>query len=342
MTAFATSVLTTLLVACTSGGGHSAAPPLFGSPQKVMPTAVYGLRSALDLVPDIPDGYAQYTNWSRLGHPTANDPNIPAFAGELRTDDLQLQQDLGIRSTGADWEVDVSHPRVPAMVVLHYSSDLSGLPRKLTAFGYRRNGPLLIRPLGGTHMWTYTFQNLGIDPRRHLLIGGQDATMVRTVLTGPSHPLSHDEALEPLLTSAQSQLGDVATAATAIGGSACLPLVNAIGKNVSPVVLMNVRKRLPGTFTRPQAELTALAHATDTTAIDALTFPRQSLATANEPSRAGSIRFFSGLQDGNPGEIQVAGSTVTGRILTFDLRAQQSRDFMPIVRNGTLGADVCP
>lgn len=332
------AALAALASCSSSGGGQAATPP---SPS-VRPAPATGLESAFDLVPDISSGYAQYTNWSMLGHPAAGDPGVVSFASTLRSDDPQLQQDLGIRSTAADWEVDVSRPRTPAMVVLHFSSSLAGVADRLPQFGYHRSGTLLTGRPDSTHMWTYAFKNVGIDLRRHLLVAGLDATLIRTVLAGPSRPLGHNDALEPLLTSAQAKLGDVATAATAVGTSACLPLANAVGHNVTPAALATIRKRLPGTFTHPQAELTALAHPTDTTAIDALAFPSESLAKANQPSRTGSIRLFSGLDDGNPGEIQVAASSVSGRILTFDLTAQQPRNFMTGVEYGTLGSNICP
>jgi hypothetical protein len=259
------------------------------------------LASALDLVPDMPDGSALFTDWSLLGHPPKADANTVAFAGQLRSVDDQLQRDLGIRSTNAQWELDMTRAHQPPVVLLSYSAptDLSDLPGKLTHFGYHADGPLLTRTIdAGTidqeHMWMFGLRNVGIDPARRLLVAGSDAAAVRTVLSAPNRPtghlLGHAGPVAPLLALASTRLGRIATASTAVGSAACVSPANLVGKQPTPLMLAAVRKQFTGTFTRPQAEIIALANPAATTALDALTFPDQGTARANQPGRSAAAR----------------------------------------------------
>src|SRR5215469_8830680 len=106
------------------------------------------LASAMDLVPDMADGYAMYTDWSMLGHQHRNGADTASFAGELLADDDQLQRDLGIRSTYAQWELDVTRVGRPPLVVLGFGrhADLSGLAGRLTQLGYHADGSILTGP----------------------------------------------------------------------------------------------------------------------------------------------------------------------------------------------------
>jgi hypothetical protein len=74
-----------------SGGGTSARGRAAGQ----LPIRASDLASALDLVPDMADGYAMYTDWSMLGHQDRNGADTASFAGELLAGDDQLQRDLG-------------------------------------------------------------------------------------------------------------------------------------------------------------------------------------------------------------------------------------------------------
>jgi hypothetical protein len=49
-------------------------------------------------------------------------------------------------------------------------------------------------------------------------------------------------------------------------------------------MLAALRKLFTGTFTRPQAEMTALPDPAGTTALDALTFPDQGIARVGGPT----------------------------------------------------------
>src|SRR5258708_2147625 len=93
-------------IGCSSRGPSPGGPSSRGTGAGQLPIHASGLASALDLVPDMPDGYAMYTDWSMLGHQDRNDADTASFAGELLPDDDQLQRDLGIRSAYAQWELD--------------------------------------------------------------------------------------------------------------------------------------------------------------------------------------------------------------------------------------------
>src|SRR5258708_31887310 len=121
-------------------GGASAR----GGAAGPLPVRAAGLASALDLVPDMPDGYAMYTDWSMLGHQDRNNADTASFAGELLADDDQLQRDLGIRSAYAQWELDVMRAGRPPLVVLGFGrhTDLAGLAGRLTRLGYHADGSI--------------------------------------------------------------------------------------------------------------------------------------------------------------------------------------------------------
>jgi hypothetical protein len=103
-----------------------------------------------------------------------------------------------------------------------------------------------------------------------------------------------------------------------------------------------VRKRLPGRFTPPQAEITALASPTAKTAVDAMTFPDHGTARANQRSRLAASKVLTGLALGDPAEVRVTSTAVTGRVLRFKLTARQPRDFLQLVLYNDLGVDICP
>jgi hypothetical protein len=175
----------------------------------MIPIEGSGLASALDLVPDMPNGYALFTDWSMLGHGDRADAKTAVFADQLLTVDDVLQQDLGIRSTNADWELQVWQPGRPPTAVLHYDArtDLTSLPGKLTRFGYKPDGAVLTGSPDPARIWTVRLRNIGIDPGKHLLVGGADATAVRSLLAGSDRSLGHADAVIPLLASASASLG---------------------------------------------------------------------------------------------------------------------------------------
>lgn len=326
----------------TSAGGTSA----HGRAAGQLSIHASGLASALDLVPDMPDGYAMYTDWSMLGHQDRNGADTASFAGELLADDDQLQRDLGIRSTYAQWELDVTRVGRPPLVVLGFGrhTDLSGLAGRLTRLGYHADGSIFTGPASYNpgRIWAIALRNIGIDSRRHLLVGGPDGGAVRSVLAGPAHPLGHASAVIPLLALASARLGRIATASTTVGSMACVRLTALIGMHATPEMLAVLRKRLPGTFTPPQAEITALASPTDKTALDAMTFPDHGTARANQRSRLAASKVLTGFALGDPAEVRVTGTAVTGRVLRFKLTAGQPRDFPELVLYSDLGVDVCP
>jgi len=304
------------------------------------------LASALDLVPDMPDGYALYTDWSMLGHQDRNDADTASFAGALLAGDDQLQRDLGIRSTDAQWELDVTRAGRPPLVVLGFGrhTDLSAIAGRLTRLGYHADGSIFTGPASSSpgRIWAIALRNIGIDSRRHLLAGGPDAAAVRSVLAGPAHPLGHASAVIPLLALASARLGRIATASTTVGSVACVRLTALIGLHATPEAVAVVRKRLPGRFTPPQAEITALASPTAKTALDAMTFPDQGIARANQRSRLAASTVLTGLALGDPAEVRVTSAAVTGRVLRFRLTAGQPRDFPKLVLYNDLGVDICP
>jgi hypothetical protein len=330
------------LSGCSAGGGPSATMPS-GTPAGGG-AVVRGsdLASALDQVLDIRDGYVFYADWSMLGR-----QKTASFAGGLVDFDDQMQRDLGIRSTDARWELAVQRLHGPPVEVLSYDlhTDLSGLAAKLTRLGYRAEGSILTGPTGQVsqeHMWMIPLRNIGIDPGRHLLFGSSDAAAVRSLVAVPSHPLGRAESVVPLLAQVAARQGRTATAAIAVGSAACVPLNRIIDKgNATPTQLAAVRQYFRGTFTPPQAEITAMAGPTDTTALAALTFPDQRSAQANQAARSAAFQTFSRIA-GDANEVRATGSAVTGRVLSFDLTAKQPEAVRQRVMGSTLGVDLCP
>jgi hypothetical protein len=352
----ALTVAATTLIGCSSSGRSSGGMSANGASAGgtsargraagQLPIRASGLASALDLVPEMPDGYAMYTDWSMLGHQDGNSADTASFAGALLAGDDQLQRDLGIRSTYAQWELDVTRAGRPPLVVLGFGrhTDLSGLAGRLTRLGYHADGSIFTGPASYSpgRIWAIALRNIGIDSRRHLLVGGRDPAAVRSVLAGPARPLGHASAVIPLLALASARLGRIATASTAVGSVACVGLTALIGLRATPEAVAVVRKRLPGTFTPPQAEITALPSPTAKTALDAMTFPGHGTARANQRSRLAASKVLTGLALGDPAEARVTSTAVTGRVLRFNLTAGQPRDFPQLVLNNDLGVDICP
>jgi hypothetical protein len=264
----------------------------------------------------------------------------------LLPDDDQLQRDLGIRSTYAQWELDVTRVGRPPLVVLGFGrhTDLSGLARRLTRLGYHADGSIFTGPASYSlgRIWAIALRNIGIDSRRHLLVGGRDAAAIRSVLARPAHLLGHASAVIPLLALASARLGRIATASTTVGSAACVRLTALIGPRATPQEVAVLRKRLPGTFTPPQAEITALASPTAKTALDAMTFPGHGTARANQRSRLAASKVLTGFALGDRAEVRVTSTAVTGRVLWFKLTAGQPRDFPELVVYSDLGVDICP
>jgi hypothetical protein len=102
-------------------------------------------------------------------------------------------------------------------------------------------------------------------------------------------------------------------------------------------MLAALRRQFKGTFTRPQAEITAIGDSAGTTALDALTFPDQAAARANQAGRSAAVKVFN-VND--PNGIRVTDSTVTGRVLSFTLAAGQPHGIEQRVLYNTLGVDV--
>jgi len=329
------------LIGCAPGGRLSGGAPLGGVGRVVYraPVNSSALASALDLIPGVPDAYVMFTDWSMLGHLRGKDPHTASFAGQLRSVDDVLQRDLGIRSTSADWEVDMWQPRRPLTVVLRFDrhTDLAGLAGKLTKLGYHADGPIFTGSPDQLRMWTFPLRNIGIAADRQLLVGGGDAAAVRSVLAGSGSPLGHADSVAPLLALATARLGRIATASVVIGSGACVRLAD-LFRLGTPAMIAVLRKQFTGTFTRPQAEITALSDPAGTTALDALTFPDQGAARANEAGRSAAAAVLNGR---NPDGIRVAHSAVTGRMLSFTLTAGQPDDFVQAVLGNSLGVDVC-
>ena len=325
-----------------SGGGTSARGGAAGQ----LPVRASGLASALDLVPDMADGYARYTDWSMLGHQDTNGADTAWFAGELLAGDDQLQRDLGIRSACALWELDVTRAGRPALVVLGFGrhADLSGLAGRLTRLGYHADGSIFTGPASYSpgRIWAIALRTIGIDSRRHLLAGGRDAAAVWSVLAGPARPLGHASAVISLLALASARLGRIATASATVGPVACVRLTALIGLRATPDAVAVLRRRLPGTFTPPQAEITALASPAAKTALDAMTFPGHGTARASQRSRLAASKVLTGLALGDPAEVRVSSTAVTGRVLRFKLGAGQPRDFPQLLLYSDLGVDICP
>jgi hypothetical protein len=288
------------------------------------------------------DAYVMFTDWSLLGHHAAKSQDAAPFAGELAWYDDSLRRDLGIRSTNADWEIDVWQPRRAATVVLHYGrhTDLAGIAGKLTRLGYHANGSIFTGPYDQRRMWTVSMRNIGIDPDRGLVVGGPDATAVRSVLSRSVLPLGYQNSVTPLLTLAAARLGHIATASIVVGSGACVSLREMLGMRATPMMIAVLRKSFPGTFTRPQAEIAAQADPAGLTALDALSFPDQRTAQANKAARTAAGKKMSTF-DGYGNAIRLTGSTVTGRVLGFTMTATQPHAFVRRVLYNTLGVDIC-
>jgi hypothetical protein len=351
VTAAVLAALTTTVafVGCSSGGtgsspvwvGSSSLASSGSTESSHAPVGSTSVAWALDLVPEMPAGGVFYTDWSALGHQHRPGPTTTSFAGLLLSNDDSLHHDLGIRSTDAQWEVDVERPNQPPVVLLGFGehSDLSGLADKLTRFGYRAHDSLFTGTVNPSRMWTITLPNIGIDPGRHLLVGGRDVTAIRSVLAGRVNPLGREDAVMPLLELASAKLGHIGTAYVSVGSMACVQLSDLIRVG-TPQILDALRKHFPGTFNPPQAEITALANPTDKTALDALTFTDKNTAQANEVSRSAALKTLTALD--RPDTVRLTSSTVTGRVLSFSLTAQQPDEFRQRILAQTLGVDLCP
>src|SRR5258708_21143977 len=192
----------------------------------------------------------------------------------------------------------------PPLVVRGFGrpTDLAGLAGRLTRLGYHADGSIFTGTASFSpgRIWATALRNIGIDSRRHLLVGGPDAAAVRSVLAGPAHPLGHASAVIPLLALASARLGRIATASTTVGSVACVRLTALIGLHATPEAVAVLRKRLPGTFTPPQAEITALASPTAKTALDAMTFPDHRTARANQRTRLAASKALPSLALASP------------------------------------------
>lgn len=185
---------------------------------------------------------------------------------------------------------------------------------------------------------TSPLRNIGVDADRQLHAGGPDATAVRSVLAGSGTPLGYAGSVTPLLALAAARLGRIATASIAVGSGACVTVTRLLGLRATRAQVAALRKQFTGTFTRPQAEITALDGPAATTALDALTFSDQGAARANKASRAAAAKVVNWP---NPNGIRVTSSTVTGRVLSFVLAARQPQDFVQGVLGSALGVDIC-
>ena len=349
-TGLVSAVLTTLAVAsasvgCSASGASStAASATSGEAAGQAVIHESALTSALDLIPDMRNGNVMYTDWSMLGHQDPNHQETASFAGGFLDVDNVLQRDLGIRSTDAQWELDVDPPSGAPLFVLGFGSraDLSGLAGKLTRLGFHADGPIFIGPHDPAGLMADHIFNIGIDPGRHLLAESADMTAIRSVLTAPAHPLGDDSKITPLLTLAPARLGRIATASIAVGPAACVQPARLLGLHATRAQLAAFRKLFHGTFTPPQAEITALAGLADTTALDALTFPDQRTAQANRAGRADAAKVAGAPVLGDSAGITVTGASVTGRVLSFDMTAMEPHAFPELVVGSGLGVDLCP
>ena len=342
--ALAALAVTTPLFGCSTGGGLSDGAPPGGSggvaDQALAHTSV--LASALDVIPDLPNVSVSFTDWAMLGHRAPADTYADPFASALVGTDIAMKKDLGFGTTSADWEIDLwpAGGRAGTFVLgLDRHTDLAGLAGKLARFGYRANGPILTGAWDQRHLWTLGLRNIGIDAGRRLLVGGPDASAVRSVLAGSGSPLGHDGSVTPLLALAAARLVRIATALVVVGSGACIGIPGLLGHRASPAQIEFLRKQFTGTFTRPQAEITALKDSASPTAVDALTFPGHHAAQANKASRTAAANKLNLLDAGG---IWVTGAAVTGRALGFTLAAGQRNDIMQAVRSDRLGVDVCP
>lgn len=342
-------VLTTLAVASTLIGcssGNTSSTGTSGADGQAVGQAVNDdsvLASALDLIPDTHNASVMFTDWSMLGHRGSSAPNTASFAGALLGTDSQLERNLGLRSTDAQWELDVDPPGRAPLIVLGFGphTDLSGVGNKLTHLGFHADGSLFTGSADTERLLAYRLWNVGIDANRHILAESADTTAIKSVLTAPAQSLGADSEITPLLTLASAKLSHVATAAFAVGPEACVQLVRLI-RLPTPAELAAVRKQFHGTFTPPQAEMTALAGPASTTALDALTFPDQPTAQANQVGRSAASKVISGMMLGGATDLTVTSTAVTGRVLSFNMTATQPNDFPQLVDSNGLGVDVCP
>ncbi len=335
--------VTTALCGCASSGGPFAGTSPDGSGGVLDQTLARSsaLASALDSIPDLPNVSVAFTDWAMLGHRAAADGYAAPFAEELLAADNDMEKDLGIRSTSADWEIDLWPAGGGAgTFVLGFDrhADLAGLAGKLTRFGYRADGPIFSGSFDRRHMWTLGLRHIGIDTGRHLLVGGPDASAVRSVLAGSGSPLGHAGSVTPLLALAAAKLDRIATALVAVGSGACVKLAGLV-RNASPQLLANLRKRFTGTFTPPQAELAALKDPAAATGLDALAFADHDAAQANKAGRSAATNVLNGADPNGP---RVTHSTVAGRVLGFTVAAGQPHGFVQGVEARTLGVDICP
>lgn len=340
----ATLAVASTLIGCSSGSTSPTGASATGGEavsQAVNHDSV--LASALDLIPDVHNANVMYTDWSMLGHQGTNAPNTASFAGALLNADAQLQRNLGFRSTDAQWELDVELPGRAPLVVLNFGphADLSGVGSKLTRLGFHADGPLYTGSRDTERLLAYGLWNVGIDARRHLLAESADTSAIRSVLTAPTQSLGADSEITPLLAVASARISHVATAAIAVGPAACVQLVRLL-RVPTPAELAAVRKYFHGTFTPPQAEITALAGPASTTALDALTFPDQGTAQANRAGRSAASKVISGTMFGGATGLAVTSTAVTGRVLSFNMTAGQPHDFPQLVDSNGLGVDICP
>lgn len=330
-----------VLIGCTSSGGRSdgVSPGRSGGLASQVLARGSDLTAALDAIPDVPDAYVMFTDWSMLGHQDPKDPGTAQFANELIPADDAMQRDLGIRSVSADWEIDTWRPGHAQTIVLHFNRhvDLAGLAGKLTRLGYHGNGSIFTHPLDPRRLWTLPLRNIGIAADRQLLIGSPDATAVRSVLASSVSPLGHADSVAPLLALTAARLGRVATASIAVGKPACVTLASMLGINATREQLATMRKRYTGTFTPPQAEITALDNSAAESALDALTFPDAAAARVNKAARSGVAKL---MNTGNPFGIRVSGPALTGRVLSFTLTAPP-QTLVQAVLHSDLGVDIC-
>lgn len=293
------------------------------------------LVTALDGLPELADGTVMFTDWAAYGHQRSD-----VFAAKLVDIDDQVQRDLGFHPTDAEWELEVWQPGKASTAVLQFADlDLSGLPGRLARFGYHADGSVYTGKIDESRLWTIGARFIGTDPGRHRLVVGTDEKLVRSMLTATPHPLSRAEALTPLLAAAQSRR--VVTAAITVGSATCVQLADVISKGrATPEMIQAVRAKFPGTFTTPQAQLTAVTTPTGTAGFDALAFTDEHTAKANRDGRSAAMNTFSSM-GGVPG-IQITDSAVDGRVLSFELATQDPKAIRDRVMTRTLGLDLCP
>lgn len=335
---------TATLLGCAPGGTSSpvSAPTTRDQPTSQVSPSPSGLTSALDLVPDISNGWVTYTNWSMLGHRSGR--STAAFASSLTNFDTLMQRYLGLKSVDAQWEVDVNQLRRAPVVVLGFDehTNLSALAARLTRLGYRANGEIFTGSARSGQLSEYGYvRNIAIDPVRHLVIDSYDVSAIRSVLAAPAHPFGRDSEVIGLLTVAGARLGRIATASTAVGSVACVKLTNLI-RVPTPAIVADVRKMFHGIFTPPRAEITAMASGSTTTALDVLTFPDERTARVNRAGRAAAYKVTTRVMLGGSTGMRVTGSAVTGRVLSFNMTARQPDDFPQLVNYMGLGVDICP